>query len=106
MWLAVVSLRRQARGRWWAARICCASFEGRGCSGLCSAKEVGFRSFLIRETEVRYYREISLWHGLLTCSFMFLELMVYFLVLAMCCYQSQTGFVAVVTSPRKGAVLW
>lgn len=50
---------------------------------------------------MRYYRKLSLWHGLLTCSFMFLELIADFLMAAMCCYQTQTDSVAVVTSPSK-----
>lgn len=55
---------------------------------------------------MRYYSNTSL-HGLLTCSFMFLELMAdFFLVPAMCCYQTQNDSVAVVTRPRKkGCVL-
>lgn len=57
---------------------------------------------------MRYYRNISL-HGLLTCSFMFHELMAnffFFLMPAMCCYQIQNYSVAVVTRPRKmGCVL-
>lgn len=57
---------------------------------------------------MRYYRNIPL-HGLLTCGFTFLELMAdffFFLVPAMCCYQTQKDSVAVVTrSRKKGCVL-
>lgn len=55
---------------------------------------------------MRYCGNILL-YGLLACGFTFLELMAdFFLVPAMCCYQSQKDSVAVVTRPRKkGCVL-
>lgn len=85
-------------------QVSCASFEGRDCSGFCSAKEVG--SFIIREMEMRYYRKIFLWHGLLTCNFMFRELIAYFFFFNVYnVFLPNSNSVAVVTSSRKRPVL-
>lgn len=84
-------------------QVSCASFEGRGCSSFCSAEEVG--SFVIIEMEMRYYRKIFLWHGLLMCNLMFLELIAFFFFLMSAMLLPNADSVAVVTSSRKRAVL-